>query len=92
MKKQHQNRNYNTQDADLYRWCMEAIRLAHRDSVEFQQYGYSLEKLKAFNIGRGCAITHIHVAAANKLGARCHPDLIGAAIGADGRTHGVCAV
>lgn len=48
MKKQHQNRNYNTQDADLYRWCMEAIRLAHRDSAEFQQYGYSLEKLKAF--------------------------------------------
>lgn len=48
MKKQHQNRNYNAQDADLYRQCMEAVRLAHRDAELFQQYGYSMERLKAF--------------------------------------------
>ncbi len=48
MKKQHLNRNYNTQDADLYQWCMEAIRLAHRDVEEFKQYGFTLERLKTF--------------------------------------------
>ncbi len=48
MKKQYINRNYNTQDADLYRWCLEAIRLAHRDAEHFHQYGYSMERLKTF--------------------------------------------
>jgi hypothetical protein len=48
MKKQYQNRNYNAPDADLYHWCMEAIRLAHRDLEQFQQYGVGAERLKAF--------------------------------------------
>jgi hypothetical protein len=48
MKKQYQNRNYNAPDADLYRWCVEAIRLAHRDAAQFEQYGYKLERLKTF--------------------------------------------
>ncbi len=48
MKKQHLNRNYNTQDADLYRWCMEALRLAHRDLDLFEQYGFSKDRLKTF--------------------------------------------
>ena len=50
MKKQHQNRNYNTQDADLYRWCMEAIRLAQRDMEVFGQYGFTPERLKTFMV------------------------------------------
>jgi hypothetical protein len=48
MKKQYQNRNYNAQDADLYLRCMELVRLAHRDTEFFQQYGVSLERLKGF--------------------------------------------
>jgi hypothetical protein len=50
MKKQHQNRNYNTQDADLYRWCMEAIRLAQRDIEVFGQYGFTSDRLKTFKV------------------------------------------
>jgi hypothetical protein len=48
MKKQYQNRNYNGKDAELYRWCNEAIRLAHRDLEHFKQYGYGVERLKVF--------------------------------------------
>jgi hypothetical protein len=48
MKKQYQNRNYNAPDADLYQWCMEAIRLAHRDLEHFHQYGVAADRLKAF--------------------------------------------
>lgn len=48
MKKQHMNRNFNTDDAELYRWCTDAIRLAHRDLEEFQKYGYGLDRLRGF--------------------------------------------
>lgn len=48
MKKQYQNRNYNTQDADLYHWCTEALRLSQRDMDLFQQYGYNQERWKTF--------------------------------------------
>lgn len=48
MKKQSVNRQYNFPDADLYLQSMERIRYAHRDIKQFQQYGYGLDKLKAF--------------------------------------------
>lgn len=48
MKKQYQNRNYNTQDADLYQWCTEALRLSQRDKELFQQYGYTQERWNTF--------------------------------------------
>jgi hypothetical protein len=49
MKKQYQNRNYNGKDAELYRWCTEAIRLAYRDLEEFTSYGYGMDRLKVFS-------------------------------------------
>lgn len=48
MKKQATQRMYNVPDADLYVQCMERIRYAYRDIDQFQQYGYDLERLKAF--------------------------------------------
>ncbi|MBK8556760.1 MAG: hypothetical protein IPL65_13760 [Lewinellaceae bacterium] len=49
MKKQPGHRLYNVPDADLYIQCTDAIRNAHRDIEFFNQYGYSLERLKGFN-------------------------------------------
>ncbi|MBP7699069.1 MAG: hypothetical protein KA101_00370 [Saprospiraceae bacterium] len=48
MKKQSTNRKYNFPDADLYIQCMERIKCANRDVKQFEQYGYSKEKLLAF--------------------------------------------
>jgi hypothetical protein len=48
MKKQASHRMYNVPDADLYVQCMERIRYAYRDITWFEQYGYSLERLKSF--------------------------------------------
>jgi ribosomal protein L17 len=48
MKKQTVHRQYNFPDADLYLLCMERIRDAHRDLTYFEQYGYSLDRLKGF--------------------------------------------
>lgn len=48
MKKQTVHRQYNFPDADLYLLCMERIRDAHRDLSYFEQYGYSLDRLKGF--------------------------------------------
>ncbi len=45
MKKQLTHRQYNFPDADLYTFCSQSIRHAHRDIDLFKQYGYSLEKL-----------------------------------------------
>lgn len=48
MKKQPQNRKYNFPDADLYVQCLERIRYAKRDMVQFEQYGYGSQRLKGF--------------------------------------------
>lgn len=48
MKKQAVNRKYNFPDADLYVQCLERIKYAHRDIKHFEQYGYSLDRLKGF--------------------------------------------
>ncbi len=48
MKKQSSNRQYNFPDADLYLQCMERIKYAHRDMAQFEEYGYTLERLRAF--------------------------------------------
>jgi DNA-binding transcriptional MerR regulator len=48
MKKQAGHRLYNVSDADLYVQCMEALRNAHRDLELFTQYGYGVDRLKAF--------------------------------------------
>ena len=48
MKKQPGQRNFNMPDPDLYVMCLERIRLAHRDLVHFEKYGYSLDRLKGF--------------------------------------------
>jgi hypothetical protein len=48
MKKQPGHRLYNVSDPDLYVQCMEAIRNAHRDIELFNQYGYSVDRLKGF--------------------------------------------
>lgn len=48
MKKQPQNRKYNFPDADLYVQCLERIRYAKRDIVQFEQYGYGTQRLKGF--------------------------------------------
>lgn len=48
MKKQSIHRQYNFPDADLYLLCMERIRDAHRDLQYFEQYGYSIDRLKGF--------------------------------------------
>lgn len=48
MKKQHSNRKHNFPDADLYLQSTERIRYAHRDIAYFKNYGYDLERLKAF--------------------------------------------
>ena len=48
MKKQALHRQYNFPDADLYIQCLERIRYAHRDIKYFDQYGFSLDRLKGF--------------------------------------------
>lgn len=48
MKKQSSNRQYNFPDADLYLQCMERIKYAHRDIAQFEEYGYTLERLRVF--------------------------------------------
>jgi len=48
VKKQSTNRQYNFPDADLYLQCMERIKYANRDREQFEQYGYTLERLKQF--------------------------------------------
>jgi hypothetical protein len=48
MKKQSFQRKHNYPDADLHQQCLERIRFAHRDMEHFEQYGYKLERLKAF--------------------------------------------
>lgn len=48
MKKQITNRQYNFPDADLYMQCRERIKYAHRDLTYFNQYGYTVERLKTF--------------------------------------------
>lgn len=48
MKKQPGHRLFNVSDADLYVNCAESIRNAHRDLELFQQYGYGVDRLKAF--------------------------------------------
>ncbi len=48
MKKQSVNRQYNFPDADLYLQCLERLRYAHRDKDHFTQYGYDLDRMKAF--------------------------------------------
>ncbi len=48
MKKQAINRQYNYPDASLYVQCVERIKYARRDLRYFEQYGYTLEKLKQF--------------------------------------------
>lgn len=48
MKKQSTQRQHNFPDADLYVQCLERLKYAQRDLVFFEQYGYSAERLKAF--------------------------------------------
>ena len=48
MKKQAGHRKHNVSDPELYVNCIQAIRNAHRDIEFFEQYGYGLERLKAF--------------------------------------------
>jgi hypothetical protein len=48
MKKQALHRQYNFPDADLYIQSLERIRYAHRDIKYFEQYGFSLDRLKGF--------------------------------------------
>ncbi|GJM31384.1 MAG: hypothetical protein DHS20C18_03850 [Saprospiraceae bacterium] len=48
MKKQSLHRQYNFPDADLYVQCQERIRYAKRDLVFFEQYGFSVDRLKGF--------------------------------------------
>ena len=49
MKKQPGHRQFNFPDADLYTFCMQTIRNAHRDIEFFKQYGYALDKLTGFS-------------------------------------------
>ena len=49
MKKQKVNRKYNFPDADLYRMCTDAIRLAQRDRERFAaEFNYDAHRLKGF--------------------------------------------
>ena len=48
MKKQVLNRQYNFPDADLYVQAMERIKYAYRDMRQFEQYGYSMDRLRGF--------------------------------------------
>jgi len=48
MKKQSSHRKYNFPDADLYLQCMERIKYAGRDKKHFEQYGYSVARMKKF--------------------------------------------
>ena len=48
MKKQSTNRKHNFPDADLYMLCLERISMAKTDIKDFSEYGYDLERLKAF--------------------------------------------
>ncbi len=48
MKKQAENRIYNFPDADLYVQSLERLRYAKRDIEQFEDYGYSKEKMMAF--------------------------------------------
>jgi len=46
MKKQTSHRKYNFPDADLYLQALERIKYAGRDRQQFEQYGYSVERMK----------------------------------------------
>lgn len=46
MKKQPTNRMYNFPDADLYLQCLERLKYAKRDIQQFEQYGYSKDRIK----------------------------------------------
>lgn len=48
MKKQNSNRKYNFPDADLYVQCLERMKYAARDVEQFENYGYSKDRLMAF--------------------------------------------
>ena len=48
MKKQVINRKHNFPDADLYQLCINTIKWAKQDMKEFEDYGYSAQKLKVF--------------------------------------------
>lgn len=50
MKKQPGHRMYNVADAELYVHCTEALRNAHRDIDFFTQYGYGVDRLRAFKM------------------------------------------
>jgi len=50
MKKQPGHRKHNVSDPELYVTCVQAIRNAHRDMEFFEQYGYGIERLKAFKL------------------------------------------
>jgi len=47
-KKQVENRIYNFPDADLYVQCMDRMRYAKRDIAQFEEYGYTKEKMLVF--------------------------------------------
>lgn len=46
MKKQSTNRQYNFPDADLYLQCIERIKYATRDIIQFKTYQYDENKLQ----------------------------------------------
>lgn len=48
MKKQHINRKHNFPDADLYQICIQSIKNAKRDLVQFEQYGYPESRMRTF--------------------------------------------
>lgn len=48
MKKRPAVRKYNFPDADMYLQCMERIRYALRDIIQFETYSYTKERLKRF--------------------------------------------
>lgn len=48
MKKQAIHREYNFPDADLYLQSMERIKYAKRDIVDFEHYGYGMDRLQGF--------------------------------------------
>ncbi len=48
MKKQPTQRKYNFPDADLYLQCLERIKHAKRDIIQFESYGYGKERLMTF--------------------------------------------
>ncbi len=48
MKKQSSHRQYNFPDADLYLQCAERLKYASRDLKEFEDYGYTAQRLQQF--------------------------------------------